>query len=356
VSAATVEPAPVPLAPASNRRDQGSLLLRGARLAPVVSSNVDAACGVKLPGDKESRKVTLDGLLNALDGVQRGASKRIIVATTNYPEKLMPSLRRRGRLGLSFQIDYPSDATMTKLIGHSIPGADAAGAVASVRAVERRLGLPAPTAALTDVFAKAGLRAAASGQPAASHCAEAIAQVEEVLEEVASTNKKVFRHVGELLDFLGLTDEVTSGDVAASQTAVWARVEGEALPARARELGHAGVAAALAKHAYGADSAVEEGEASALKALVTLAEDEWKALGAPRLRFDHYVRVDGAMYMPVETGDEEKRPKTYAEAFEAAACTDVRICKTLDDQKLSNDLKIEKVGHRMMLLEQFKFL
>ena len=56
--------------------------------------NVDAACGVKLPGDKDSRKVTLDGLLNALDGVQRGASKRIIIATTNYPEKLVPSIRR----------------------------------------------------------------------------------------------------------------------------------------------------------------------------------------------------------------------------------------------------------------------
>ena len=56
--------------------------------------NVDAAIGVRGPNDsKESRRVTLDGLLNAIDGVQRGASKRIIIATTNYPEKLIPSIR-----------------------------------------------------------------------------------------------------------------------------------------------------------------------------------------------------------------------------------------------------------------------
>ena len=47
--------------------------------------------------------------------MQRGASKRIIIATTNYPEKLMPSMRRRGRLGLSFEITYPSDATLAKV-------------------------------------------------------------------------------------------------------------------------------------------------------------------------------------------------------------------------------------------------
>jgi hypothetical protein len=56
--------------------------------------NVDAAIGVKAGLDKDSKKVTLDGLLNAIDGVQRGASKRILIATTNYPEKLVPSLRR----------------------------------------------------------------------------------------------------------------------------------------------------------------------------------------------------------------------------------------------------------------------
>jgi len=352
--------------------------------------NVDAACGVKLPGDKDSRKVTLDGLLNALDGVQRGASKRIIVATTNYPEKLMPSLRRRGRLGLSFQIDYPSDATMARLITYSLPTVDAVAAVASVRAVERRIGLPAPTAALTDVFAKAGLRVAHSGHTATAQCAEAIVQVEEVLDEVASTNKKVFRHVGELLTFLNLADELTSGEVAASQTLLWEQCDISALPSRAKELIHDGLAAALASHAAGAGAAAKDqakaetdseakgeageakreakgeaggeplgkakGEVGERKSRITFTEDEWKALGVAKLRYDHYVRVGEALFMPIETGEEQARPKTYAEAFKAAACTDVKICKHLDEHKLSNDLRIAKVGHRMMLLEQFKFL
>merc|ERR1719399_2280026 len=109
--------------------------------------NVDAAIGVKQGLEKDSRKVTLDGLLNALDGVQRGASKRIIIATTNYPEKLVPSLRRRGRLGVSFEVTYPSDQVMAKLILHNLPRCEAAAAVAGVRAIEARVGIPTPNAA-----------------------------------------------------------------------------------------------------------------------------------------------------------------------------------------------------------------
>merc|ERR1719399_589751 len=92
----------------------------GIRLLEDVG-NVDAAIGVEQGLEKDSRKVRLDGLLNALDRVQRGASKRIIIATTNYPEKLMPSMRRRGRLGLSFEITYPSDVTLTQLLAHHLP-------------------------------------------------------------------------------------------------------------------------------------------------------------------------------------------------------------------------------------------
>ena len=253
--------------------------------------NVDAAIGVKKDLEKDARKVTLDGLLNALDGVQRGASKRIIIATTNYPEKLMPSLRRRGRLGLSFEITYPSDAVLTRLVHHHMPPASATDVVGQVREVEGRLGLRAPTAALTDIFAKAGIRMrlpgvagghrgsqdaslrVAGGEPAANEAAEvaaAVAQVEEVLAEVASTNKKVFQTIGELLDFLGLAKELTDGDEKAE--------------------------------------------------------------------------------------DEKKKPCTYAEAFERAACVETKLCKGLSDGQLKDELRITKIGHRMKLLDQFRFL
>ena len=158
--------------------------------------NVDAAIGVKTADDKkESRRVTLDGLLNALDGVQRGASKRIIIATTNYPEKLMPSIRRRGRLGLSFEITYPSNSTLARLLEHHLPaGANIPATIEELRTIEARLGLPAPTAALTDIFGKAGLRSRLPGAlalDAKATTAKAMHEVDEVLSEVVSTNKKV---------------------------------------------------------------------------------------------------------------------------------------------------------------------
>lgn len=246
--------------------------------------NVDAAIGVKGSAEsKDSKKVTLDGLLNALDGVQRGASKRIVIATTNYPEKLVPAVRRRGRLGLSFAIAYPDDLTARRLVAHCLPGSDATGTVEQLRAIETRRGLPAPTAALTDIFGKAGLRhrlradarggAAPNGSAAVELAAEvgsALEQVDEVLAEVASTNKKVFTTMAELLGFLGLADAATGGDPKAE--------------------------------------------------------------------------------------DEKLRPTTYAEAFVRAGCGDAQLAKELTDGQLKDELRIEKVGHRMQLLDQFRFL
>merc|ERR1719240_2040408 len=122
-------------------------------------------------------------------------------------------MRRRGRLGLSFEITYPSDATLRKLMEHHLPpGADVADTIRQMRGIETRLGLPAPTAALTDIFAKAGLRA-----------------VDEVLSEVVSTNKKVFKTIDELLSFLGLSDAWTKGERAANGLA-WERIDGDAPP------------------------------------------------------------------------------------------------------------------------------
>ena len=54
--------------------------------------------------------------------------------------------------------------------------------------------------------------------------------------------------------------------------------------------------------------------------------------------------------------EEEKRPCTYTEAFERAACVDAALCKVLSDGQLKDEMRIVKVGHRMKLLEQFKFL
>ncbi|EOD13834.1 hypothetical protein EMIHUDRAFT_212353 [Emiliania huxleyi CCMP1516] len=393
--------------------------------------NVDAAIGVKSADDKkEQHRVTLDGLLNALDGVQRGASKRIIIATTNYPEKLMPSIRRRGRLGLSFEITYPSDATLGRLLRHHLPsGADVADTTARLRAVETRLGLPAPTAALTDIFAKAGLRArlpraaadngdggAAPPLDAPLATEKAIEEVEEVLSEVVSTNKKVFKTIDELLSFLHLSDAWTSGDREASGLA-WERVgpEPPAAPVYGeapRELVSARLSTGLARQEGGeitrepvvssrrlskglagkvakasgkaeggkapsssvaaapaeTDPAAEgeggEQEAPADPSLLEFSDEEWKRFQVPSLTVERYVRVEGAesggatvYYRPVDDdAKRDGRPKPYARSFADAGCSSALLCKKLDDHQLKDCLSIGALGHRMQLLEQFRFL
>ena len=326
--------------------------------------------------------MTLDGLLNALDGVQRGASKRIIIATTNYPEKLVPSLRRRGRLGVSFQVTYPDDGVLMRLVRHALPSCDVAATVARLRGVEAKVGIPAPTAALTDVFGKAKLslkrqqqpaplpprqagqrlatappphkEAAAAASEKAAACA--ISQVEEVLREVASTNKKVFESMLELLRFLELDGAWTDGDRAASGLA-WRRVGGappsEPLYGRPpRELQHARLATALAAKAKVADKGAAE--------VLEFSEEEWKALGVKGLTVERYVRAaaeEGGYYRPVDEDDlAEARPKTYAQAFTDAGCARCATAKHLKEDQLNNEVKIGKVGHRMALIEQFRFL
>lgn len=58
--------------------------------------------------------VTLGGLLNAIDGVF-SAEGRIIIATTNHPEKLDPALLRPGRFDLKEELGY-TDSDMVNRI------------------------------------------------------------------------------------------------------------------------------------------------------------------------------------------------------------------------------------------------
>lgn len=50
-----------------------------------------------------SGKLTLSGLLNTLDGLVT-IDKRIVIITTNYPERLDPALMRRGRVDLVIEV------------------------------------------------------------------------------------------------------------------------------------------------------------------------------------------------------------------------------------------------------------
>jgi len=172
--------------------------------------NLDAACGrvrdsgISLVGNKAemNKRVTLDGLLNALDGVHRGTQKRIMIATTNYPEKLIPSIRRRGRFGYSVKIDYPEDQELESMFKYYLPQLPRDEVLTGIHAVERSLGLRLSTAAAVDIIAKISLQR--SNDPMSVLGSNVVKQVEGALRELETSNRKQLHGTHELLSLLGL--------------------------------------------------------------------------------------------------------------------------------------------------------
>lgn len=70
-----------------------------------------------------SGKVTLRGLLNALDGVA-STEGRIIFLTTNYIDRLDSAMTRPGRVDLKVLIDLPDDDQLFRMFTHFYPEAD----------------------------------------------------------------------------------------------------------------------------------------------------------------------------------------------------------------------------------------
>ncbi|KAL3474833.1 BCS1 N terminal-domain-containing protein [Aspergillus californicus] len=66
------------------------------------------------PSVMEKQGVSLSGLLNVIDGVA-ACEGRILVMTTNHPEKLDPALVRPGRIDLSITFGYSTSADIQEL-------------------------------------------------------------------------------------------------------------------------------------------------------------------------------------------------------------------------------------------------
>lgn len=58
-------------------------------------------------GMNPKTRLTRGGLLNAIDGVC-GPTSRIVIMTTNFPEKLDPALLRPGRIDYKIEFGYPN--------------------------------------------------------------------------------------------------------------------------------------------------------------------------------------------------------------------------------------------------------
>jgi hypothetical protein len=67
--------------------------------------------------------LTMSGVLNAIDGVVSGEG-RLLIATTNCPEKLDSALVREGRFDLKLKIDYMTTECLLEYMSRLYPGVD----------------------------------------------------------------------------------------------------------------------------------------------------------------------------------------------------------------------------------------
>merc|ERR1712196_386209 len=65
----------------------------------------------------EDDKLDLAGILNVLDGVV-DSPQRIVIMTTNHPEKLDPALIRPGRINKIINLGYMGWEDMKQMIEH----------------------------------------------------------------------------------------------------------------------------------------------------------------------------------------------------------------------------------------------
>ena len=66
-------------------------------------------------------RLDLSGILNVLDGVVDSPG-RIVIMTTNHPEKLDPALIRPGRINFAIELTYMTPEPLCELIEHLMPG------------------------------------------------------------------------------------------------------------------------------------------------------------------------------------------------------------------------------------------
>jgi mitochondrial chaperone BCS1 len=84
-----------------------------AKAVKSVSEATDCSAGGR-PGSAKDQGITMSGLLNAIDGVasQEG---RVLIMTTNYPEKLDDALMRPGRIDIKVEFTLASTVQIREL-------------------------------------------------------------------------------------------------------------------------------------------------------------------------------------------------------------------------------------------------
>lgn len=109
-------------------KTRGKTVVPGDEEASIITPAVSSTeTSTEIVVDESSSSITLSGLLNVIDGVA-ASEGRILVMTTNHPDKLDPALLRPGRVDMSISFGYMSKidirdlfASMYKLIGSDRP-------------------------------------------------------------------------------------------------------------------------------------------------------------------------------------------------------------------------------------------
>eukprot|EP00435_Cladocopium_sp_Y103_P034330 s98_g8.t2 len=85
----------------------------------VVQSAEQSSTKSKLKSEPELDRLNLSGLLNVLDGVV-DTPGRVVVMTTNHPEKLDPALIRPGRINKRIHLGFVDAETLLKMAKHYV--------------------------------------------------------------------------------------------------------------------------------------------------------------------------------------------------------------------------------------------
>lgn len=102
-SASAASLSPTPSTGETQQMSDSQLLFQNYLSIQISEQKEKALTEYKKMKEQENDKLNLGGLLTALDGLC-DCSGRLIIATTNHPEKLDPALLRPGRLGLKLNL------------------------------------------------------------------------------------------------------------------------------------------------------------------------------------------------------------------------------------------------------------
>ena len=100
--------------------ERSLVLIEDIDCLPITEARQEDTQKEPLPSSNDTKRVTLSGLLNALDGVA-APEGRVIILTSNHPEKLDSALIREGRIDKKFELSWAEKEQADELFQNFFP-------------------------------------------------------------------------------------------------------------------------------------------------------------------------------------------------------------------------------------------